>query len=692
MKKAKQFFLLLSVLIFCSICLPFSPAAAASPLFSVIAVQQETDGILTLENGETWYKVRHFEDDADYILTVKNKAGEQQILALKNAVSTRYIWNYYRYTMTTSTAPRIAILSSGSWLLSAEDGRLTAYYSGNSASDRTWSHEDTALCYCENGAEQYLKYDEDADAPFSLTADKAEASEVILYSRPQTQERCIVRQPAAESYVTEGSGYPAPFFSVGLADVTADSIQWFVDGEAQPCSAPEFTADCLTDLPAGVHRVSCLAEAHDSDHVHYHEQSADAAFVIAKGVVPDSILTFSDVHEEYGLITNAIETVIAKTGGYIPSLIICTGDLVNGPTVEKERELNRYFPQILSHLGGLDTVFVAGNHDSAEAASIMSDAAGLHTDRALNTNGGMLFDGASEAVWLNGTNSRSAPGIITYGIHYDAAIRKRADGILYTYEDTVRDMNRFLQETAEHYHGELVVISAHSGLHVIGKQPESVNYIHAPLTPWLGENMYNVDCSYELAQTINRYAEQYDMNILYLFGHDHSRSETELFLTDGDRLIAPKHYADRSSGTLTLHFTYAHAGYLSSVIGCADQNFTFIYRDGERFSYDLMHTGGEIVHHAEFASKHPYEAPVTTETTPETAIPETTAAKSVAQTTVQTAAQTTEANAVPQNKATASAVRTPGVDAGEKQDLFLIAVPAFIVLLISGKRNKTLQS
>ncbi|MBR5405575.1 MAG: metallophosphatase family protein, partial [Oscillospiraceae bacterium] len=544
MKRTKQVLLLLTVLLLCGISLPVPPADAAAAHYLAAAVRGEADGILTLENGETWYKVKQFEDDADYLLTVKNEAGEPMLLAVTNVDSTRYIWNYYRYSMTTSDAPRVAVLYAAGYMLSAENGSLTTNYTGSSNSDHFWVHDDTALCFCVNGSRSYLKYDAAAGEPFSMTDDRSEASEVTLYSRAETLEHCITRQPAAESYVTEGSGYPAPVFSVGLADVTADYIRWYVDGEEQSCAERELTADSLADRPAGVHRVSCLVEAHDSEGVHYRERSADAAFVIAKGVVPDSIMTFSDVHEEYGLITDAIAAVMAQTGGYIPSLVICTGDLVNGPTVETARELNRYYPQITAHLGGLDTVFVAGNHDSAEAASVMSAAADLGADRSLPAAGGLIFDGDSEAVLTNGTNSRYAKGIITYGINFGAEIRETPAGTLYTYEDIIPEVARFLEETAAQYHGELVVISAHSGLHVIGMQPESVSTAQTQLSPWLGENMYNVECSYELAETINRYAEQYNMDILYLFGHDHSRSETELFLTDGSRIVSTKHYSD----------------------------------------------------------------------------------------------------------------------------------------------------
>ena len=499
-----------------------------------------------------------------------------------------------------------------------------------------------------------------------MTADRTQAAEVLIYSCGTTLTRCITQQPQAESYVIEGSSYPAPSFSVGLADVTVDSIRWFADGAEQPCGTPVFTADILKDQPAGVHRVSCAVAAHDSDGYHYREQSAEATFVITKGVVPDSIMTFSDIHEEYGLIRDAIRTVMQKTGGYIPALVICSGDFVNGPTMQTDLELSRYFPQIVSALGGLDAVYVAGNHDSAEAAALMSSAAGLGAAKNLPAAGGVIFDGESEAVAQNGKNSRSAKGIINYGINYDAALRRMDDGSLYrTYEDVIRSVDSFLKETAAQYHGELVVISAHSGLHVVGLQPDSENGYYSPQYGWAGENAYNIDMSCELAQTLNRYAEQYDMNILYLYGHDHSRNEQEIFLTDGDTLISPKRYDNRSYENVTLHFTYANAGYLSSVIGSASKKFSFIQRDGSSLTYDLLRSADGSVRHAEWKEKHPYEAPAGTTETP---------------------AVTTSAARTSATGTTAAAQKSAAPDTGD-YNMLLLAVPACLALLLTGKKH-----
>lgn len=665
MKKAGLFVLLTSVMMLCTVCLTCSAFSASEPYCTAIAVANERNGILTLENGQKWYKVRRFENGMDYILTVKNGAGEQQMLAATDSGNTQYIWRFTDYTMTNSVAPRTEYLSTERFTLARNGSHLETYYPGNETGDIIWYHDGTALCFNGSGNISYLKYDAGSDEPFSLTTDRAEAAEVIIYSCGDVLERCITRQPAAESYVIEGSGYPAPVFSVGLSDVTVDSIRWYADGAEQPGNDVKFTAESLKGLPAGVHSVYCQITAHDSDNVFYRERSADAAFVIAKGVVPDSIMTFSDIHEEYELIDTAIAAIMEKTGGYIPALVICSGDFVNGKTAEKEKELKRFFPQMVSHLGGLDAVFVGGNHDSAEASAIMSAAAELGAAKALPAAGGPIFLGESDAVAKNGKNSRYAKSILVYGLNYGGLVKEENGTVRYSYEDVIGDVDSFLKKTAENYHGELVVISAHSGLHVIGLQPESVNPSLSRLYSWSGENMYNVDMSYELAEIINRYAEQYQMDIFYLFGHDHSRNETEMFMTDGDTLTATKRYADLSSDSLTLHFTYAHSGYLSHVIGCANRQFSFLYRDGDIFSIDLMHAEGGIVRHAEIPLKHPYEAP-----------PETTAVTAL-QNTTQTTAQTT-----------ASEAKTAAPSTGDDLRILLLAVPAAAVLLLCRKRKK----
>ena len=662
MKKARILVVLSSLVILCALCLNYVPVSVSAAGLTLIAVQESEPGVLRPDSGQKWYRVNRFEENENYIITLKNRAGENLMLAAADDAS-QYIWNYYRSNMTTSTAPRISALSTGRYRLTCSSGKLTVNDTQYSGGDSDWEYVDSALCYHGDGPVSYLKYDETSAAQFTFTPNRSDASEICLYACGKTLSRCITKQPEAASHVIEGSGYPAPVFTVEVPGVTVDSIKWYVDDAEQSCTELKFTADTLVNKPAGVHRVHCLIEAHDDRGLHYREKSAEAAFVIAKGVMPDSIMTFSDIHEEYGLISDAIAQVIRQTGGYIPSLIICTGDLVYGPTAEKETELRYYFPQIVPQFGGIDAVYVAGNHDSGAAASVMSAAAGLGAEKDLPASGGVIFDGESTAVSQNGRSSRDAKGIIAYGINFDAVIQQTGSGVLYTYKNVLGEVDRFLQETAAQYHGELVVISAHSGLHALGIQPESVNPVQMPLYAWVGENMYNADMSYDLAQLINRYAEQYNMDIFYLFGHDHSRNEAEMLLTDGDTLVSTQHYADRSTGSQPLHFTYAHAGYLSSVIGCADYSFSFIYRDGDHFSYDLLSTANDSIRHDVIKAKHPYEAASEPETTVSAAV---------------TTAQETTA---------ASAKKTEAPKTGDHIYWFLPVIPVAVFPVICRKRK-----
>ena len=94
------------------------------------------------------------------------------------------------------------------------------------------------------------------------------------------------------------------------------------------------------------------------------------------------------------------------------------------------------------------------------------------------------------------------------------------------------------------------------------------------------------------------------MNILYLFGHDHSQGEYEFILTEGDTLICPTNSEKYQTNTLELAFTYAHSGYLSTSIGTADAHFSFIYRNGNNLEYELFQAGSsQYVKHTEIPLK-----------------------------------------------------------------------------------------
>ena len=142
----------------------------------------------------------------------------------------------------------------------------------------------------------YLYYDEYTAPHFRSTNISSMASTINIYTNGETLGRCIGVQPYAESYVIAGSDYKAPVFTGEMKNenIIPDKITWYINDEEQSETGAVFTAESLRGRPVGTYNVSCLVEAHDIEEVHYREKSEDALFVVANGVIPDSVLTFSD--------------------------------------------------------------------------------------------------------------------------------------------------------------------------------------------------------------------------------------------------------------------------------------------------------------------------------------------------------------------------------------------------------------
>ncbi|MCC8357627.1 MAG: hypothetical protein LJU34_07340 [Oscillospiraceae bacterium] len=83
-----------------------------------------------------------------------------------------------------------------------------------------------------------------------------------------------------------------------------------------------------------------------------------------------------------------------------------------------------------------------------------------------------------------------------------------------------------------------------------------------------------------MVELLNYYATEYGMDIMFFFGHDHSKGESEFYLTVGDEITSTVSYADQTSNTYTLAFTYAHAGYITNTIG-GEENYTLVTWDTE---------------------------------------------------------------------------------------------------------------
>lgn len=569
--------------------------AAAAPAFSLRDTADE-DGIITTDDGQKWYKVQELVPGQDYLIVIRKPDGSLGMLSAGDA----YVWSHFSKLDAKTSAPYMG-LSCGDYNLACRGNQLLTDDSAFPPGAKLWIHQGNLLVCAVNGNGTFLKYDESAGMPFGMTDNPREAANVQIYTNGDTRVPCITAQPHADSYVLENSGYDAPTFTVETSDITVDEIHWYTDGVEQPGSEKQFTAETLAGQPVGVHRVTCLIEGHDARGFHYREMSAPASFVIAKGVIPDSVLTFSDIHEQYFRLGDAIGRVLEQKDGYLPSLVVFNGDMDSAKEPDYDTTYTKNYQQMLAAAGGLDTVLVQGNHDDATAIAALCKEAGLGAAADLSPAGGVIFRSGSEGVQTNGTTSRSADGIVVYGLNYGKAIQHTEDGDQYSYASALADMEQFLQETAKDYKGELIVIAAHSGLHVLGQQPESLTPDGQPVTAWAGDNAYNLDQSYEMAQLINRYAETYNMDIVYLFGHNHSKMEAEMLLQKGDTLYSTKSFADKSIGETTLHFTYANAGYLSEKRGSTDGNFALITRDGGTYVYELIRTRDSRVQRSEIA-------------------------------------------------------------------------------------------
>ena len=620
MKLKKMSAFLTALTVMCSLCLPVTafaeaeaPSAAqegttdtavsqSTPVFSLKETKDE-NGVMTTDDGQKWYKVTEFEPGQDYLIAVRKPDGTQGLLTVTDGDQGGCVWSHFSSPDKKTSAPYFG-LACGEYTLVRSGDQLSADASKLPPGAKLWIHQGSLLICAINGEGAFLKYDENAEQPLSFTNNPREAANVQIYSNGEKLTHCITSQPHAAGYVLEDSGYSAPEFTVETSDITVDEIHWYTDGKEQPGSEKHFTADTLTGLPAGVHRVSCLVEGHDANGFYYREMSAQASFVITKGVIPDSVMTFSDIHEQFSKLGDAIERVMEQKGGYIPSLVIFCGDLDSAREPNYDTTFSKNYAQLLAALGGLDSVFVQGNHDDAKAIADLSARAGLGAAEDLHETGGVIFRSGSEAVRTHGTNSQAANKIIVYGMNFNAAVKQTDAGTAYSYETALTDLERFLQETAENYNGELVLIPAHAGLHVLGKQPESLNPGKQPISEWNGDNLYNIDQSYEMAELINRYAETYSMDIVYLFGHDHSRAETEMLLKEGDTLYSTKSFAEKSFDTQPLHFTYANAGYLSEKRGSSDGNFSLISRDGDHYVYELIRAKDGRVLRTELAAKY----------------------------------------------------------------------------------------
>lgn len=407
----------------------------------------------------------------------------------------------------------------------------------------------------------------------------------------------FVKQPEPVHFVLEGSDYAAPVFSAELALPEGSrgegiAVQWTVNGE--PIGEATYTegtavtsscaADALCGKEAGVYHVACTAGCLVNGSWQRSE-SFTVNFIVCRGVLENAVLTFSDVHQDWDHVGMAVENTMLAHDGKIPALVIATGDWNNlylTGNVEENREtcMRQGIERIALQLGGIDTVWVSGNHDNGYAAgftnmNVASDLGIVPADYANEEAGvsgtGILFDSRSEGWRENADSSREANGLIVIGVNFEDVLAARSGEANGKYDkpscdygdgteesDSVyKHLKTALDSVAADYHGELVVISTHAGLHVLGVDSAS-NSSHVFEDP-----DYCITNSATVVRLVNSYAEEYGMPIVWLFGHDHSKGEEEFVKLPGDTLVSTGNFDEQTSEELTLQFVYGHAGYIT---------------------------------------------------------------------------------------------------------------------------------
>ena len=424
----------------------------------------------------------------------------------------------------------------------------------------------------------------------------------------------ITKQPEAIPFVHEGSGYAAPTLTIAaqLAEgVTANNLyfQWYVDGVAVgektkiPVNADNspvetsITLDSLKDQPVGVYNIYCevtcnVKDAETGEPTAHTATSTNVAFTVCKGVLKNSFLTFSDVHEKFTNIGEAIADTILVNNGLVPALIVCTGDWANGHLTGGDETsenyattMSDYISKLYAQVSGIDIVFLAGNHDNTAAAVDATVNAGLGaTKEDLSNGAGVLYDDSAKT---NGT-SKNNQGLVVFGINFESL--ETTNGM--DYENILPDLEAFLKALDADYKGELVVISSHTGLH--------------QLADWAGGANYNVNNAHKVVALLNEYADT--MDIMFFFGHDHSKGEAEMFYKSGDPITSTVDFNAQTTETQTLKFSYGHAGYLGTHAGSSER-YSLVTWDGETLNRTLSVVNGNEVAELTYAMTRVAEQP-----------------------------------------------------------------------------------
>ena len=294
-------------------------------------------------------------------------------------------------------------------------------------------------------------------------------------------------QPDVIPWVLEDSDYEAPTLSVCVKpaeNIKADSVlfQWktgdallgdpiTVAVDDTGCASCTLIPEELQGKPVGVYPVYCEAVPVVHGTVSGTVvQSWTTNLIVCRGIQEGCVLTFSDLHESWENLGKALENTLETNNGYLPACIIATGDFANDRYAGNAQELQEAFTEkilnrVRLQLAGLNTFWVAGNHDNLQAVS----AANVDF---IPPEGFALVELDYEKIAASGESFREK-------------------------------LKTELEQICESNQNAWVILSAHTGLHTIGVDPDSAA---SGAKAWSGGSRYNLPESAEIVKILNDYA------------------------------------------------------------------------------------------------------------------------------------------------------------------------------------------
>ncbi len=244
--------------------------------------------------------------------------------------------------------------------------------------------------YAAGGGKSHKEAAETARPVEADKSKQAEEEQPAKETEAVSNEPVFSVQPEAVRFVTEGSEYKVPSYSVTVElpeGVKADdlTLQWFVNGlpSGKAKTAKEgklsdtLSAKELAGQKAGVYPVYCHAE-YTADGIPYAADSYVANFVVSTGVMKGSVLTIPAVGEDWEKVGKALEMTMLMNDGKIPALVLAANDYketakdqesaddAKAKTAKVSKVSKETMRRAELMLGGIGTVWVSAAQGSAD--------------------------------------------------------------------------------------------------------------------------------------------------------------------------------------------------------------------------------------------------------------------------------------------------------------------------------------